>query len=95
MSLVSTFVASLQSTLGLSNATFGIVNTQNQMLDNIRKAGNPNLGFGGLKALHDRENNLMAQKLRQETMYQIYSAKAESDDKMLKDSIKRNFSIFA
>lgn len=95
MSLVSTYIGVLQGVLGISNAENSIISTQNQMLDNIRKAGNPNLGFTGLKTLHDNENNLMARKLTAELDYQAYNAMQESNEKMLKDNIKRSFSIFA
>jgi len=95
MSLVSLMAMQLTNTMRASNAEMGIINANNQILGGIRQAGNPNLSFTGMKELHDRENKLMANKLTASLFLQASNAQQESIDKMLKDNIKRSFSIFA
>ncbi|OGI04553.1 MAG: hypothetical protein A2Y25_01985 [Candidatus Melainabacteria bacterium GWF2_37_15] len=95
MSLVSLMAMQLANTMRASNAEMSIISAQNQILGGVRQAGNPNLSFTGMKELHDRENNLVANMLTANLVRQASNAQQESIDKMLKDNIKRSFSIMA
>lgn len=93
--MISTLTALLMNTRMASNAEFSWSNAANGILNGVRQAGNPNIGFTGVRQLHDNENNLMAQKTMAEINMEVANARQDSLKKQLKDDIRRSFSIYA
>ena len=97
MSLASLTFGLFSNTRRASNAEFGMMRSARQITQGVRQAGNPNLNFSGnqLKALHDRENNLMAKFHMNNLFRTIANARAESMDKLVKENIKKSFNYMA
>lgn len=95
MSMVSLLAGTLMNARIASNSEYAWQNASQGIMNGVRQASNPNLSFGGLRALHDRENNLQSQMILANVRRQAANAQEDSYRKMLKDNIRKSFSVFA
>lgn len=95
MSLVSLMAAKLSSVATASNAEFSWQQSANQLLTGIRQAGSGKIGFGGLLAAHNNENNLQSKMIMADVTRQASISQQDSLNKMLKENIKRSFDMYA
>lgn len=93
--MIAALVGYLSSVRMRSDAEFNRMKATQGIMNGINQAANPNIGFSGIKNLHDRENNLMAQKTMAEFQMTATDAMQDSYRKNLKDNIRRSFSVFA
>jgi len=94
MGLVSSLFMKLNAVSMANNAEASWMNSANQIMQGVSQV-NPNLSFGAVKNLHDRENNLQAKMHMADFQRQVADAQLESSKKMLKDNIKRSFDMYA
>lgn len=95
MSLVSLMAAKLSSVAMANNAESGWMRSANSIMNGVRQAGSGNLSFGSMQSLHENEKNAQSNMLMSSFKLQVANAQQDMLNKMLKDSIKRNFDTFA
>ena len=95
MSITSLTFGLLSNTRRASDAEFGMMRSAHQITQGVQQASNPSFSGNQLKALHDRENNLMTKFHMSNLFRTIANARAESAQKLLKENIKKSFNYMA